>query len=356
MPRRSRSHRASLDPPDRGPDARVREVRKRRFHLVARAGRSRTFAREALIDEQHRRVDGQSRRILRRSLFGGRNLRRPTGFEQVIADEPHAFSFPVQPFPQQRIDYIAHEPGRKQREHLVRIANDRQQPLQIVDAPCAHTMRLEFTAEFRIFGESRTDQRAVLRMVRIAVFARLDGIGIGHVETPSLTFEHDAVPERSQLRVGVSVGRVVAADVRRRKTQMRERVAHREFERRRIAAPHRFGQPIANGLRLRRKWRHARRIDRRPRIGRLVDAEASIDVLHDCRPMPVSARPHDVFEQRGVHVLRLRPRRNEAPGQRLLENRFGIARDAILQNGEGRLQDVPVMFDRLAVSRRCARR
>lgn len=87
-------------------------------------------------------------------------------------------------------------------------------------------------------------------MVCITILACLDGVGIGDVEAAGLTFEHDPVTQRPQLSVCVSVGRVVSADVRRRETQLPERVAHRQFERRRIAAPHRFGQPLADGARL----------------------------------------------------------------------------------------------------------
>ena len=90
----------------------------------------------------------------------------------------------------------------------------------------------------------------------------------------------------------------------------------------------------------------------RPIVGRLVQAKRAVGFLHDERFVPVPAGAHDIFEQRGVHILFFHVGRQQTARHGFGYDRLRVARDAVGQDRGGRPQRTPLRLDRPAVVRR----
>jgi len=126
----------------------------------------------------------------------------------------------------------------------------------------------------------------------------------------------------------------MTAEMPRPEAEMCERVGTRELERRRIVATRRRLEPcderIDGGITRGRGDRH----EIGPVVGRLVDAEVALGVLDELRPATVAELTSDVLDERRVHVLARRLRRDELLRERLGDDRVGITCFAVGEDRE----------------------
>jgi hypothetical protein len=161
-------------------DVRTAEPRKRRFDVGARARLGGSGFAQCRIDEQHRSVDGQMRRVGPSALKRSGALSVPTFSRNEKRDGEDVFSLPMSAFPEQIAEDVACISRFEDALHFERIGRDVQQRLQLGNCKRRDPMRLEFLQQFDFIGELRTNQDATIRFEFVAKLRDFRGVRLSY--------------------------------------------------------------------------------------------------------------------------------------------------------------------------------
>ena len=129
------------------------------------------------------------------------------------------------------------------------------------------------------------------------------------VVAAELALKHDAIAELAEQRIGVAVGGVIAADMRRAEAKELERRANGALEGRGVGSG---GRRLQRGdrrggarrrLRGSRERRQAGGIERGPVVNGLVEPEPAVGFFDDERLTSTAQRALDILRKRGVDML-----------------------------------------------------
>lgn len=117
------------------------------------------------IDEQHRRIRGQMRRIARTALRRGGLLRPPALARDEIGDRRDALGAAVAPLPQEIAEDVTGIARLEDLFYLERVGADVEKGLNVGDGERSNAMGLEFLEQLGLVGEVRADEH-VARVVK----------------------------------------------------------------------------------------------------------------------------------------------------------------------------------------------